>query len=111
MQALLVGWRAFLGAGLYEEAPVHFSGGENSCTRRLPIILDGLEPGTHRPPCHAEHAGFNVTALTADHAACEQHLCRLLRFTRLQRVQWINRDRSNIALVTLRNGKGIKTME
>lgn len=67
-----------------------------------------LELGTHRLQCHAEDTAFIVTALTAEHAAYEQHLSRLLKCTRLNGLQWINLNHAEVAFVTLPNGKGME---
>jgi GxxExxY protein len=111
MSALLADWGAYLQAQLYEEALVHFSGGESVCARRVRVVRDGLELGTHRMQCHADQIAFLVTAMTQDHHDYEQHLLRLIRFTCLQAVQWINLNHADVELVTLRNGKGMEARE
>ncbi len=111
MSTLLADWGAYLEAQLYEEALVNFSGGESACTRRVTVVRNGLELGTHRMQCHADRIAFLVTAMTQEHHDYEQHLLRLLRFTRLQGIQWINLNHANIEFITLGNGKGMEAGE
>jgi GxxExxY protein len=105
---LLADWGAYLEAELYEEALVHFHGGESLCTRRVRVIRDGLDLGSQRMLCHAENIGFQVTAMTQEQDDYEQHLLRLLRLTRLEAIQWINLNHAKIQFVTLRSGKRIE---
>lgn len=111
LQALLADWGAYLEAPLYEEGLVHFSGGESACSRRVPVVRDGIELGTHRVQCHTEDVGFIITAMTHESDAYEQHLRRLLRFTSLRGMQWINLNHAHVELVSLRNGKGMEAGE
>lgn len=111
LKSLLGDWGAFLEARLYEEALVHFFDGEAQGERRLPVVRDGLELGTHRLPCHAVGVGFVVTALSKETVAYEAQLQRLLRGLPLRGLQWLNLNHADVQLVTLRNGKGMEAKE
>jgi GxxExxY protein len=101
--ALLEDWGAFLEGQLYTEALVHFFGGESQCDHRLPVSRDGIKLGTHRQPCHAQDAGFVVTALGKEAAAYEEQLRRLLACLPLQGIQWLNMNHAELQVVTLLN--------
>ncbi len=111
MLALLADWGAFLEAQLYEEGLVHFHGGESACTHRAPVVRSGIELGTHQVQCHADRVAFVVTALSDSPSAFEQHLRRLMNFTPLRGVQWMNLNHAEIEFVTLRNCKGMEAKE
>lgn len=111
MHTLLTDWGAYLEAQLYEEGLAHFNGGETACTRREPLVRDGIELGGHRMLCHADQVALHVTAITVDSAAYEQHLRRLLQFTNLRGMQWVNLHHADIQFVTLKNGKGMGAKE
>lgn len=109
MTALLGDWGAFLEAPLYEEALVHFCGGEPRCLTRLPVYRDGIELGTHRFACHADGVAFTLTALTGAAEAHELHLRRLLRCTPLRGLQWMNLDHAELQFVTMESqGRGME---
>jgi GxxExxY protein len=111
MGNLLEDWGAYLEAPLYEEALVDFHGGEGVCVRRVRVTRNGLDLGTQRMPCHAEKIAFLVTAITQDHDDYEQHLLRLLPFTGLEAIQWINLNHAKIEFITLRSGKRMEAGE
>ncbi|MGH9838086.1 MAG: hypothetical protein ACREEM_04805, partial [Blastocatellia bacterium] len=107
----LAHWGAFLEAPLYEECLVHLQGGESACTRRTFVVRDGIELGTHPVQCHADKVAFVITTLSESANAYEQHLRRLLSFTSLRGMQWMNLNHAEIEFVTLRNGKGMEAKE
>ncbi len=111
MQALLADWGAFLETQLYEEGLVHFHGGEGACVRFTPVVRNGVELGAHRTPCHADKVAFVITALSDSTEAYEQSLRRLMSFTSLRGIQWMNLNRAEVEFVSLRNGKGIGAKE
>jgi PD-(D/E)XK nuclease superfamily protein len=108
---LLHDWGAFLDSGLYQEALVHFAGGESECLRRLPVLRDGLRLGTHAMPCHSPEVGFLVTAFREETEAYEAQLCRLLRCLPLLGLQWFNLKHAELQAVSLLKDKGMETKE
>ena len=106
---LLEDWGAFLEARLYEEALVHFCGGETACVVRLPLIRAGIPLGHHRMACHSANLGFVVTAMTDGWQDYREHLLRLARFTGLRGIQWLNLSHAELQLDTIENSKGTTT--
>src|SRR5262249_49498221 len=47
LRGLLTDWGSCLETRLYEEAMVHFCGGEVQCLQRVPIVVEGAELGSH----------------------------------------------------------------
>jgi hypothetical protein len=101
MQELLADWGAFLDVRLYEQALIHFSGGEYEVLREIPLSRDGCALGVHRLPIHSNDLAFAVTAFNADASLYESHLRRLLAHTPLRGIQWINLAHGNIQFVSL----------
>jgi GxxExxY protein len=99
--ALLKDWGAGLELKLYEEALMHFCGGEAQCVRRVPLMLDGVELGSHAFALHADGLCFLATAFTSDFEAQQTHISRLLALTCLRAVQWINFNHTTIQLRTI----------
>jgi len=109
IQGMVSDWGAFLDSHLYEEALVHFCGGESNCVRRLPVLREGRQLGTQKVQCHGEGLCFLVTAITADVQRFAGHLRRLLALTRQRGMQWMNLDRERIHLITLLPEEGHRT--
>lgn len=101
MADLLADWGAFLDARLYEEALIHFCGGEAACVRRIELVRAGQVIGTHRVQQHAPELCFLVSAVTKDLPAYQSHLERLLKLTGLRGMQWINLCHHEIQFITL----------
>lgn len=98
---LLADWGGFLDYRLYEEALIHFFGGEMVCVRRTELKRDGHAIGTHRIQQHAPDLCFHLSAVTKDLPAYQSHLQRLLKLTGLRGVQWMNLCHHQIQFVTL----------
>ncbi len=101
MKALLDDWGSFLELRLYEAALVAFFGGEERAHRRCPLILDGLELGTHLFRFHSENASFMVTGYRHPDEQ-RTHIQRLLSACDLRYFQWINLHHGKIKFITIR---------
>jgi GxxExxY protein len=102
LTGLLQDWGAFLETQLYEEALVHFLGGEDACRKRIELQRNGHPLGTHRVSMHSPEHFFVVTAMSHETGPYRQQLKRLLRLTDLSGLQWINLNHHDIELVTIR---------
>ncbi len=100
-RALVDDWGACLEVRLYEEALIHFCGGEAQCVRRVPIALDGVELGSHAAQFHAEGLCFLATAFTSEIDAQRSHIRRLLALTGQRAFQWINFNHTTVQLNTI----------
>ena len=110
--ALMTDWGAFLDVSLYQEALVHFLGGEPSVAQRLRLARNGMVLATQRFLVHSKGVAFRLTALTDGLSAQESHLRRLLALTDLRAMQWINLNHAEIQFVTLiRDGSGMGSKE
>ena len=110
--ALLSDWGAFLEVALYQEAVVHFLGGESHVVQRLRLARNGMPLAAQRFLVHANGVAFRLTALSEGLTAQRTHLQRLLALTDLRAMQWINLNHAEIQFVTLmRDGKGLWATE
>jgi len=100
-RALLKDWGASLDYRLYQEALVHFCGGEAACLRRVPIIRAGVELGSHAVQCHGDQVCFLVTAFTNEVNSQRSHIERLLGLTKMRGVQWLNLNHMTVQFITI----------
>ncbi len=98
---LLQDWGAFLGVALYQEALIHFLGGQSNIEHNVSLGRNGLNLGTQRMPVYAHGVAFRLTALTEDQHYAESHLRRLLALTNLRAIQWINLNHARIEFTTI----------
>jgi len=98
---LLQDWGAFLEVVLYQEALVHFLGGQSNIERRVALSRDGLDLGTQKMFIHAPDIAFRLTAVTEEQRYVESHLRRLLALTNLRAIQWINLNHAQIEFTTI----------
>lgn len=102
MNDLLADWGGGLDGRLFEEALVHFCGGEANCVQRVSVALDGLELGTHPINTHASGVAFMVTSFNGSLDLQQEHIRRLLALTKMRAMQWINLNHTVVQLQTVR---------
>jgi GxxExxY protein len=98
---LLQDWGAFLEVGLYQEALIHFLGGQSNVERRISLSRNGLDLGNQQMFVHTPANAFRLTAVTEDQQYVESHLRRLLALTNLRAIQWINLNHARIEFTTI----------
>ncbi|MBX7211674.1 MAG: GxxExxY protein [Verrucomicrobiaceae bacterium] len=100
---LIKDWGTHLSTDLYNEALIHFFGGEPHCLARHEVRAGDRVLGTHLIQHHAPDAGFIVTTLQREQAAFQLQLKNLLEHVSLQGLQWINLNRSRLEITTLQS--------
>jgi hypothetical protein len=98
---LLADWGTHLDFRLYKEALVFFCGGEATCVKRVPLVHQGCELGTHAVNAHADGLAFMVTAFPDPNGQCEP-IQRLREITGRHGIQWMNLNKRDVQLVTIR---------
>jgi GxxExxY protein len=102
LKELLDAWGAFLECHLYEEALIHFLGGESRVRQCVPLIRAGLPLGTQAATLLTDSIAFRITALAPDaREGYETHLRRFLALTPLTTLHWVNLHHHELQLVTL----------
>lgn len=100
LRSMMSDWGGFLDNRLYEEALIHFSGGEGRVVRRVPVFRDEHELGSHAVNQHAEGLCFVVPAFS-DARPQQPHYERLLQLSGLRGMQWFNLNHATVECVTL----------
>jgi len=108
MVDILYDWGAFFGTPLYEEALIHFFGGEQKVIQTIEIKNGSQLLGHQRFTCLSETEFFLVTAAKDDTRRYETHLNRLLIHTSFKHLYWINLNRSLIRFTTLENNHSVQ---
>ncbi len=103
---MLNDWGAFLEVGLYQEALIHFMGGEGKVEQRVSLNRSGIDLGGQRMLVHSPGIAFRPTAVTTGQQHVESHLRRLLALTSLEAIQWINLNHAQIELTTIQSKAG-----
>lgn len=101
MLELLADWGGYLEFEHYEDALIHFFGGDKQVEHRLPLSRAGVSLGTQRFLCHTPKVAFRLTAFTAGIDTAEAQLRRLLALSDLHAIHWINLNRSDIRMAIL----------
>jgi GxxExxY protein len=102
LNELLGAWGAFLDCNLYEEALVHFLGGEAKVRQRVPLARAGFPLGTQTATVLTDSIAFRMTALAADaREGYESQLRRVLALTSLTTLHWVNLHHHEVQLVTI----------
>lgn len=98
---MLRDWGVGLELPLYHQAIVHRLGGESRVTCQLPIVRDGVGLGNHRFHLVDEHSAFRVTAHEQPSHHKARDIARLVRFSPLRQMHWINISRSEVLFSSL----------
>ena len=101
MLELLADWGGYLEFEHYQDALIHFLGGESQVVHRLPLHRSSVSLGTQRFLCHTPKIAFRMSAFTAGLDTAETQLRRLLVLTDLHAIQWINLNRSDVRMATI----------
>ena len=88
-RALLSDWGGFLDFRLYEDALIHYFGGNDNATSRRPLTYEERIIGTHRFCFHAKDSCFMVTGFAKSDDQIS-HVQRLLSLSDFKSMQWIN---------------------
>lgn len=102
LKELFGAWGAFLDCHLYEEAVIHFLGGEAKVQQRVPLVRAGLDLGTQAVALLTDTIAFRVTALAPDaRENYETQLRRFLGLTPLNTLHWVNLHHRELQMVTI----------
>lgn len=102
MTEVLSAWGAFLDCHLYEEALIHFLGGEYAVLQNIPLKRAGFSLGTQKMPLVTDSVAFRLTALAPEASkGYEAQLRRFLALTPLQTIHWVNMHHHLVNIITL----------
>ena len=99
---LLKDWGVFLDFNLYKEALVHFLGGRDNLIRRVDILNGSTVIGQQKAIMLNDHTVMHISGIPGTLKHYKKHILRFLEHTNMATVQWINFDKQNISLITLK---------
>lgn len=102
LAALARDWGLGLELGLYEEALVHFLGGEDQVLKPVPVMGSRRRLHEQRMRLVAPEVAFKLTALPDEENNFASHACRLLKHTGLKAIHWANLLTRKISFSTIR---------
>ena len=94
-------WRTSLTLSLYQEAVVSLLGGIEVVEAMLPVNRNGILLGTQRFHLASPDTAFKVTAMNRDTSAYRSQLARLIQFSPLRAIHWINIARHEVTFTTI----------
>lgn len=104
---LLRDWGTSLTLSLYQEALVSLLAGSAPVEVMLPIHRGNVHLGNQRFQLASPNTAFKLTAMTHDASAYEKQLARLIQYSPLRAIHWINITHHQVALATLSNPNSI----
>jgi GxxExxY protein len=102
LRELIHDWGTHLDYRLYNEALIHYLGGDANCLRRVELLSGGVKLGTHLVPHHDREYGFILTGFNRHEPSYRRHLEVLLQHSSsLRGIHWINLDHSVQEVTTI----------
>ena len=102
LKALIKDLGTHLDVRLYNEAMVHFFGGEENCLQRVNMCVEGQSRGTHLMQFHSPHHAFVITCFKEAQPNYQRHLeVQLRHVPELAGIQWINLNQSRVEITTV----------
>jgi len=101
LEAMLRDWGTCLEINLYEEAITHFFGGEAQVLRPVDVISSGIKLGTQTFRLLAPDSAFKITAFEGERPRYEASLRRMIAYTSLEHLHWVNIGRRKITFKTI----------
>ena len=98
---LLRDWGTSLALSFYLDAVVSLIGGIEVVEAMLPINRNGMFLGTQRFHLAAPDTAFKMTAMNRDTSAYRSQLTRLIQFSPLRAIDWINIARHEVTFTTI----------
>jgi len=98
---LLRDWGTGLNRGLYIEAITHFLGGPQVVRQPVEILWNGIVVGQQSTNLAARNTGFAISCLRTEVDSYEEHLCRFLVNTTLEKIFWVNVVSGRVMFVLL----------
>ena len=98
---LVKDWGTSLSVSLYRQALVHLLGGEDSVTQMVPMERQGQQLPHQRFHLVESDSAFELTAITNPGNHYTSQLERLLQFSPLHRLHWINIDTHSLTFQTI----------
>jgi GxxExxY protein len=98
---LLRDWGTSLTLSFYRKAVISLLGGEIAVEAMLPVNRKGLFLGRQRFQLASPKTAFTITAMNSDTLAYRSQLSRLISFSDLHSIHWINITLHTVSIATI----------
>ncbi len=102
LSEILQKWGTYLECSLYRDALIHFLGGEEKVIKSTTILFNGISVGEQKMYLLDDKTSFHISAITKSTEGYEKDIQRLLKHTKIKHIQWINMNRQNIVIKTIK---------
>ena len=100
-RSLLDEWGAFLEVNLFYNAIVHFRGGEGNVVKEINVMEGSRILGRQKAHLITSDIAFKISSVTKDERHYENHFRRLIRYTSLKAIHWINLNHDKVVFKTI----------
>ena len=100
---LVSDWGTALSLSLYREAIVHLAGGPEQVEAMLPMKRDSIDIGSQRFCVISQNEAFQITTINKPNTDFQSHLERLIQFSPIVKLHWVNIERHRIQFITVQN--------
>ena len=101
LKSLLNEWGVFLDVTLFYDAIVHFRGGEEAVVKELEVKDGQRFLGRQKAYLLTPDIAFKISAVAKDERNYENHFHRILRYTSLKAIHWINFNHNKVTFKTI----------
>lgn len=102
VNSILKEWGCFLDVRLYEEAVIHFLGGQKKIWKPVNIMHEDRLVGKH-PMCLVdEMTGIHISSVVKGIDQYRKHLERMLFHTNLKHMVWVNFNRNKVLVRSIK---------
>ncbi len=98
---LLRDWGTSLSIPIYDEALISLLGGREKVEVMLPLCRDVTHLGNQRFHLASEHSAYQITTISRGKSAFEKQLSRLINYSPLREIHWINVEHELVSLKTV----------
>jgi GxxExxY protein len=102
LSALLKEWGVFLDCRLFNEALVHFLGGNENVICPVKICFNNQVVGEQKMQLLNDETAFHLSGITRAHKGYENNIKRLIKHTNIKSVQWVNFNQRDIKIKTIK---------
>ena len=101
VRELLSEWGAYLNIHLFYEAIYHFRGGEENVIKKIKVSNGNRIVGKQKAHLLNDYVAFKISAIIKNQQKYEKQLQKIIQFTNLKAIQWINFKRDHIIFKTI----------
>lgn len=98
---LLNEWGIFLDVNLFYDAIIHFRGGEEAVIKEIEVTNGHYILGKQKTHLLNSNVAFTISSVTKEQKYFEDHLQRMIQYTSLKAMHWINFNYNQVIFKTI----------